>query len=305
MQERSSNFGLIVFCFFIIYFVWGSTYLANAWGLETLPPFFLAGFRFSIAGLLSLGYAALKAPLRLTKKEFYNTAFAGFMFFTIGNGFVVWGLQYVDSGMTALLIALQPLNIAILMWWMKSERLGAIAWIGLMVGLLGMYLLVDQPEFLGNREWIMGLIAILIGIGSWSYVSIYIADAQMPKQLIASAGWQMLFGSVFLFVISVAKGELNGFDFDLVSAKSWYSVIYLIIFGSIMAFTAFNYLLLRVSPTRVATAAYINPIVALFLGWWLNHEQLSSRSIIASSFLLGAVVLVNFGRKKKAKKTKA
>lgn len=302
-STKDSDFINIVISFIIIYFVWGATYLANAWGLHSFPPFLLAGIRFFIAGVLMVGYNVARGNFSMTLAQFKNLCLAGFLFFTIGNGFVVWGLQYVESGITALIIALQPLNVALMLWFMKGEKPDKTGWIGLIIGMVGMILLVGQADFMNDLNWLMGLGMIYIGIIAWAWVSIKISSFDMPKSLISSAGMQMLIGSIFLLIISFFKSEFSNFDYQAISQKSFYSMIFLITFGSIIAFTAFNYLLLKVSPFKVSTASYINPLVALYLGWLLNDEILSSRTIIASMFLLGAVVLINMGRQKKLSKS--
>jgi len=179
---------------------------------------------------------------------------------------------------------------------MKGEKPALTGWLGLALGMVGMVLLVGQPEFINDAEWMMGLGMIYIGIISWAWISIKMSSLDMPKSLILSAGLQMIIGGVFLFVLSFIKAEYVNFEFDSVTQRAFYSLLFLIVFGSILAFTAFNYLLLKVSPFKVSTGSYINPIVALYLGWLLNSEHISTKTIIASGFLLGAVILINLGK---------
>ncbi len=298
MEQKVESIYPIVISFFIIYIVWGSTYLANTWVLESIPPFLLSGSRFIVAGTIMLLIARIRGTLIFTKPQIKNAAFAGLMFFAIGNGLVVWGLQYVESGIAALLIALQPIVVALLLIFIKKELLSKISWIGLATGLLGMIVLIGQPQFVGNSQWMYGFIAIIIAIISWGYVSVWISSADLPSSVFQSAALQMLLGGIMLTIMSFAFNEPSRFVFHDVTLKSWVLLAYLVVFGSIIAFTAFNYLLLKVSPVKVSTATYVNPIIALFLGWWLNNEGITYNSILASGLLLIGVFLINVGKKR-------
>ena len=296
MDNKGSGFWLIVLCFAIIYIVWGSTYVAIAFALESLPPFLLASIRFMVAGLLILGYCWFQTGIKINRVQLKNASMGGFLFFALGNGAVVWGIQHVESGLAALIIALQPLNVAILLWMMKGERPNLLTWAGLLIGILGMALLIGQPHYMSNINWLLGLLAILVGMSAWAYMSVRIPDIEMPKPLVLSSGIQMLAGGIILVGFSAANQEFANMEL-IISLKSLLALGFLILFGSIIAFTAFNYLLIKVSPTRVATAAYVNPIVALFLGWWLNNENLSLQSVLASALLIGGVLMINLAKK--------
>jgi len=278
--------------FFTIYFVWGSTYLANAWAVKAIPPFLLAGIRFTVAGGLMLMLGLLFGVKKVTKEQIKNSLFAGFMLFAIGNGMVVWALQYVDSGMAALIVALEPLIVVMMMWWMKAERPKWNSWVGVLLGMIGMVFLVGQPHLASNSQFLLGVVAILVALIGWGYTSIWMTDANLPDSLFQSAALQMLFGGLILLLISSVLGEYNRFNPDLLTSKVLWSLVYLIVFGSILAFTSFNYLLKKVSPTKVVTSTYVNPVVALFLGWWLNSEVINSQSFLATALLIGGVIFI-------------
>jgi len=306
MSENQSekNLGLIVLAFFIVYIVWGSTYLANAWAVKAIPPFLLAGTRFTIAGLIMLLFCKLAGLSYTTKNQLRNTVYAGFFLFAVGNGLVVWALQYIDSGMAALIVALQPLVVALMMWKMKSQPPGNSTWVGIILGIIGMVILVGQPKLVSNWLGILGVLGVFVAIISWGYIAIWMTDADLPKSLFQSAGLQMLGGGIILLLIASLMGELGAFSWSNLTPKAVWSFVFLIVFGSIIAFTSFNYLILNVPPTKLVTSTYINPVVALFLGWWLNHEELNFQSMIATSFLLIGVFFINAQKNKKASVSK-
>jgi len=293
MTKQNSDFWLIGFSFFIIYFVWGSTYLANAWALEGFPPFLLASVRFIIAGGLMFLLGLLFGAEKVTLAQFKNTFFAGFMLFAVGNGMVVWSLQFVDSGMTALVVAFEPLIVALMMWRMKQERPKWNSWVGIVLGIIGMGLLVGQPHLVANPQFLMGVAAIFTALLGWGYISIWIVDANLPNSIFQSAALQMLSGGIILFFISTILGDYKTFDSTLITPKVLWSLLYLIVFGSIIAFTCFNFLLTKISPTKIVTSTYVNPVVALLLGWWLNHELISIQSLFAAGLLLIGVVFIH------------
>ncbi len=279
--------------FFVVYIVWGSTFLANAWGVKEIPPFLMASVRFLIAGALIMCVIPFFQKVSITKKQLKNSAFAGFFLFAMGNGLAVWSLKFIDSGISAMMLALQPLIVAMMYWAFKGKPPGQLTWVGIALGITGMSLLVGQPQLSGSTDALMGVGAILIALLGWGYIAIWIPDADLPDSTMQRSAWQMLTGGAMLLIISPLLGEWNGFDWREVSAKANWSVVYLIIFGSIMAFSCFNYLLRTVSPTKVVTSTYVNPIIAMFLGWWLNSEEVTGQSLVAAAIMLAGVVFIN------------
>lgn len=296
-KESSGNTLLIVAAFFSIYVIWGSTYLLNKIAVMELAPFLLASIRFTTAGLLifiiakTLGYS-----LHITRKQLINCILVGFMFLTFGNGVVVWALKYVDSGFTALEISAQPLVILILMRIIEGKKIQPMSIIGVILGVIGIFLLVNQKEFITQENTVIGMIMIFACMLSWGYGSIFVSKADFPKNYFINTGYQMFSGGIMLLICSYL------FDEPWIGPAEWssqvqLSMILLIVFGSIIAFTSFNYLLRVVSPEKVATSTYVNPIIALFLGWYLLDELITLQSIIAAFILLTGVYFINTKRK--------
>ena len=284
---------LVVLAFFAIYVIWGSTYLFNKIAVTELPPFFLASIRFISAGVLIMIIAKyLKFKIAITKKQFLNTLIAGFLFLVYGNGVFVWALRYVDSGFAALLAATQPLFVLFLMRLIDRKSMQKKSIIGVLLGLLGMYLLVSQKNIATSEGSALGIFMIFTCVLSWSYGSVFVSKADLPKNFFVSTGYQMLTAGTILFFGSLLFKE------TWVSPLDWsedvqLSMAFLIFFGGIVAFTSFNYLLKNVSTEKVATSAYINPIIAMLLGWYVLDERLSLQSIIASAVLLTGVYFIN------------
>lgn len=284
---------LVVLAFFAIYVIWGSTYLFNKIAVTELPPFFLASIRFISAGVLIMIIAKyLKFKIAITKKQFLNTLIAGFLFLVYGNGVFIWALRYVDSGFAALLAATQPLFVLFLMRLIDRKPMQKKSIIGVLLGLLGMYLLVSQKKIATSEGSALGIFMIFTCVLSWSYGSVFVSKADLPKNFFVSTGYQMLTAGTLLFFGSILFKE------TWVSPLDWsedvkLSMAFLIFFGGIVAFTSFNYLLKNVSTEKVATSAYINPIIAMLLGWYVLDERLSLQSIIASAVLLTGVYFIN------------
>ena len=283
---------LIVVAFVAIYIVWGSTYLFNKIAVSELPPFFLASIRFFIAGVLMIGLAIFsKQKLSISKKELLNSVAASFFFMVYGNGVFVWALKYVDSGFGALLASTQPLFVLFLLKLIDRKPFQKKSLIGVALGMFGMFLLVNQRELTTPEGSLLGIFMILTCVLSWSYGSVFVSIAKLPKSFLVSTGYQMLAASFILLTGSFSINE------HWSSPLTWSSnvqiaMLMLIIFGGVVAFTAFNYLLKVVSPEKVATSAYVNPVIALFMGWYFLDEKLTTQSLIASLILLTGVYFI-------------
>jgi drug/metabolite transporter (DMT)-like permease len=290
--KLNKNKILIILSFFSIYAIWGSTYLLNKIAVTEIPAFSLAALRFLIAGVLILVIAKiLKKPLQISKKQFINAVIAGFLFLVYGNGVFVWALNYIDSSFAALLASTQPLFVLILMRLIDGKRLQVKSIIGVILGMIGMYLLVSQQGISAKEGSLIAILVTFTCVLSWSYGSIFVSKADLAKNFFVSTGYQMISAGVFLLAISFCLQE------TWISPVNWsfnaqLSVVGLILFGGIVAFTSFNFLLKNVSPEKVATSAYVNPIVAMVLGWYVLDEQLSIQSIIASVVLLTGVYFI-------------
>ncbi|MCK0132187.1 EamA family transporter [Flavobacteriaceae bacterium F08102] len=293
-QPKSS---LVILSFFSIYVIWGSTYLLNKIAVTELAPFMLAGIRFFTAGILIFIIAKFMGiSLKLTRKQFVNTIIAGFLFLTIGNGFVVWALKYVDSGFAALEISAQPLIVLLLMRVFQGKRIRWMSMIGVLLGFIGIYLLVSQKQVLNQENSVLGMFMIFVCMFCWGYGSIFVSRADLPKNFFVNTGYQMLSGGAMLFLGSFVFGETWVLPSDW-SSDVQISMLLLVLFGSIVAFTAFNYLLKFVSPEKVATSTYVNPLVALVLGWYFLGEIITVQSILAAVVLLTGVYFINSKKK--------
>lgn len=283
---------LIIVAFISIYVIWGSTYLFNKVAVTELPPFFLASIRFSIAGVLMLMIARLlKLKFSITKKQFKNTVIASFFFLILGNSVFVWALQFVDSGFAALIASTQPLFVLLILRFIDRKPMQKKSIIGVTLGILGMYLLVSQQELVTSEKTILGILVMLGCVLGWSYGGVFVSKADLPKSFFVSTGIQMVVAGFVLAIISLSFQE----NWTLPTAWSsnvQVSMLLLIVLGGIVAFTAFNYLLKVVSTEKVATSAYVNPVIALFMGWYFLDEKISTQSIIASAVLLTGVYFI-------------
>lgn len=287
---------LIILAFFAIYIIWGSTYLLNKISVSQLPPFFLASVRFLFASMIIFIIAkSLGISLSISKKQLLNTTIAGFLFLTMGNGLAVLALKYLDSGFAALEISAQPLVILIMMRVFQGKPIKLMSYIGVVLGFIGIFLLVSQKEIINKEGQILGMILIFVCMLSWAYASIFVGKADLPKNSFVNTGYQMLTGGIMLGIISLVLNESWSLPTTWHPEVQW-AMIGLIVFGSIIAFTSFNYLLKEVSPEKVATSTYVNPIIALILGWWVLNEHISLQSIIAAGVLLTGVYFINTKR---------
>jgi drug/metabolite transporter (DMT)-like permease len=293
---------LILIAFIFIYVIWGSTYLFNKIIVTELAPFFIGAIRFITAGILIMIIAKLlKLKLYITKKQFLNCFIAGFLFLVYGNGVFVWALKFVDSGFAALLASTQPLFVLLLMRLVDRKPMQKKSIFGVSLGLLGMYLLVSQHDITSSEGSIIGIFMIFTCVLSWSYGSVFVSKADLPQNFFVSTGYQMLIAGTMLLLGSLIFNE------NWISPLSWSSnaqgsMLFLILFGGIIAFTSFNYLLKMVSTEKVATSAYVNPIIAMLLGWYVLDESLTLQSVIASIILLSGVYFITT-RKRIAKVT--
>lgn len=296
-MKRPKNTLLMVLAFFAIYVIWGSTYLLNKIVVQELPPFMLASVRFMVAGLLIFVLCKfLGISMAITKKQLRNCIIAGFLFLSVGNGFVVWALRYVDSGFAALEIAAQPLVVLILMRVLQGKKIHAMSLMGVMIGIIGIFLLVGQDQIIGQENSVQGIIMIFMCMLSWAYASLFVARADLPTNYFVNTGFQMFAAGIILMLGSLLIGEVWTSPMEW-SGPVQYSLLLLVVFGSIVAFTAFNYLLKIVSPEKVATSTYVNPIIALILGWFFLDEQITGQSIIAAMVLLTGVYFINTKKK--------
>lgn len=286
--------GRVLVAFAAVYVIWGSTYLAIRVAIETLPPLLMAGTRFLLAGSLLYGWMRLRGAERPQRAHWRSAAIVGGFLLLGGNGGVVWAEQRVPSGLTALLVATVPLWMTLLGWWLGHERRpNRRVAAGLFLGLLGVGLLV-AARGVGDPTGADPLGAVvLVGASlSWAYGSLWSRRAELPRSPFLATAMEMMAGGALLLVASGLRGEWLRLDPSAVSTRSLVAVSYLVVFGSLVGFTAYVYLLRASTPTRVATYAFVNPAVAVVLGWLVAGEALTHRTAGAAAIILTGVVLL-------------
>lgn len=293
LSGQLSEKWLIVLAFAVVYLVWGATYLFNAFAVAVIPPMLLAGCRFLTAGLLLYTFVRLRGQSHPSRKEWYNAFVLGVLFLSAGTGGVVWALQYIDSGLVALMVAIEPLLIMLLLWMLRGVRPKWGGWVGSILGITGMVILVGNPELSRHPMAWTGLIAICISLVAWGIASVMVGTLQLPRNRFLSSAMQMISGGVCLLFLSLLSGEAGSFDWAQLTLKAGLSWLWLVFFGSILAFSCFNYLLTKVSPEKVATSTYVNPVVAMVMGWAFNGESISASALLAGALMLTGVYFIN------------
>ncbi len=285
----------IALAFAAVYLVWGSTYLAILYAIETIPPFLMAGTRFLVAGAILYLWARLTGGTRPSKAQWVATAITGILMLAVGNGAVTWSEQRIPSGLAALFVATVALWMVLLEFLRKNgTRPTRLSILGLMLGFGGVAVLVGPAALTNARD--VDVLAALVLIGaslSWAAGSVYSRVLARPASAALGSGMQMLAGGVVLAIVGLSAGELTQLDVAEVTTRSALSVAYLIVFGSLVGFTAYAWLLRVCTPAAVATYAYVNPMVAMFLGWLIAGEEFSPRMIIAAAIILSGVALIN------------
>ena len=280
----------------VIYVIWGSTYFGIAVAIQTIPPFLMASLRFVIAGVILLAFDLVRHPEARrwpTRRQLIDSAIVGGLLLGIGNGFVSLGERTVPSGIAAILIAMMPLWFALLGWIYLRQRLPRIVVGAIGLGFLGTALLVWPAGEGANRFDAAGILVLFLAPLGWAHGSIYAAGrAKLPPSAWTASGLQMLAGAAFTLVEALVVGEPAAFDPSKVSLESALAVAYLVIFGSMLAYTTYGWLLRNAPLSLVGTYAYINPIVAIALGTVFLHEQISVRTVLAAGVILVAVAII-------------
>jgi drug/metabolite transporter (DMT)-like permease len=287
----------VIFAFAAVYVIWGSTYLAIKVAIETIPPFFMAATRFLAAGLLLYGFQRLRGAPRPTRTNWGAAAVVGALMLVGGNGGVVWAEQTVPTGLAALVVATVPFWMVVIDWARPGGRRPAgLTLLGVTLGLVGLALLVAPWETGAARVDLVGVAAIGLGALCWAGGSIYSRYAPLPKQGLLGTGMEMVAGGAMFMLVSLVAGEWTRVDPTAWSLPSWSGLIYLVIFGSLVAFSAYIWLLKATSPARAATYAYVNPVVAVFLGWAFANEPVTPRTLLAAAVIVAAVAIITVAR---------
>ena len=285
---------LVLLAFAAVYVVWGSTYLAIRIGVESFPPLILAGLRHLTVGLLLYPVLRKKTGIKPTAANWRTAIVAGALLLFIGNGGVSWAELTVPSGIAALLVATVSLWLVIVDWL----RPGGVkpvprVTVGLLMGFAGLALLVG-PAHLGGSERVdlRGAAVLVIASLAWACGSLYSKHGAMPSSPMLGVAMQSLAGGVILLIVGMFTGEIRGLHLGAISLRSWMALGYLVVFGSGIGFSAYIYILHKSTAARVATYAFVNPVVALFLGWLIAGETVTMRTVIAAAVILTAVILV-------------
>jgi drug/metabolite transporter (DMT)-like permease len=284
----------IVLAFAAIYLIWGSTYLAIRFAVETLPPFLMLFARFFTAGVLMYSFLRWRGVPRPSAREWAGAAVVGGLLLLGGTGAVGWAEQWIASGLAALIVAIVPVWMVVLDWAGPAKRkpTGAVI-AGLVLGLVGVAVLVGPVELSGGGQMqFIGSAVVVFGTLSWATGSVYGSRLPHPSSPWMSAALQMTSGGLLLLVFGTAMGEWSRVVPGQMSARSLGALAYLVVFGSLIAFAAYVFLLRHEAPARVGSYAYVNPVVAVFLGWALASEPVTLRTIAAAAIILTGVVLI-------------
>jgi drug/metabolite transporter (DMT)-like permease len=290
----------LILAFAIIYIVWGSTYLAIRYAVETLPPFLFAATRFLVAGTILYLWARTTGSPRPARIHWRNGFIIGTLLLLIGNGGVVWAEQTVPSGIAALLVAVVPIWLVLLDWLRPGGR--RPSWgvmFGVIVGLVGMVELIGLNDLQKSTIPLAGAVVLMLASLSWAAGTLYAKTAEMPHSLI-DAALEMIGGGTGLLIAATVTGEFSSLDISKVSKESALALLYLIIFGSLIAYSAYSWLVRHASPASVGTYAYINPVIAVLLGWLIAHEPITRQTLIGAGIIVGAVAIITTAQAKSA-----
>ncbi len=285
----------ILLALLAVYFPWGGTYLAMKFAVETLPPFLLAGIRFVIAGGLLYLWEVYKGTKTPEKPHWKSAAIIGGLMLLGGNSLVVWAEQTVSSSIAALIIATVPLWMTLLAWlWQGNSKPNIYVLLGLLLGFLGQILLVSNSFQFSSYDssQISGYLVLTFASLSWAVGSLYSRTAQLPNSALMSIAIQNIMGGMLCLIVGISLGELGQLSIGQISTRSFLSLTYLIFIGSIIGFSAYIWVLKAAEPAIASTYAYVNPVVAVFLGWAFANEQLTSKDAVAALIILASVFLI-------------
>ena len=281
----------ILLAFGAVYFLWGSTYLAIKYAVASIAPFVLGATRFVIAGVALYAFARWRGQPAPNRMEWRNAAITGVLMLAFGNGAVIWSEQTVPSGIVAIIVATVPLWMVLLDWLRpRGVRPKRTMFVGLTLGLIGIAVLVGSGA--RGHVPIMGALVLMLGSISWAIGSILTRHTERPRSAFVYSALQMLAASAAFAIMAVAFGELRGFTLDRVTMGAVAGWVYLIIFGSLIGYTAYIYLLGNVSAAKAATYAYVNPVIAVFLGWAVAKEPIGPRTLVAAAVILAGVAII-------------
>lgn len=328
-NRQGPSFLAIALALLVLYVVWGSTYLAIRIGVQTFPPFLMGSVRFAVAGAILLGVLQLFRGVRLTFRQCIDNSIGGFFMLLGGNGLVSWACQEIPSGIATLIVALNPLFFVgaewlLVAWAVHQQQKQSVAegtlegaqasslgsavlsslpnrWtqLGLLVGFLGLVILVAPSIWGTGREQfpLVRISALVWACLNWTIGSMYIRHVRQAAEPMAGASIQMLAGGFFMLLVSYFLGELDGFHFGQIAPEAWWSWWYLVLAGSLIGYTSFVWLIKHASPTLVSTYGYINPMIAVFLGWLVLGEPVGTRVLLASATIIAGVAMISWSKR--------
>lgn len=281
-----------------VYLVWGSTYLAIRYTVETMPPFLMAAVRFLLSGAILYGWLRRRGSSRPDRLHWRSAFIIGGLLLVGGNGGVVWAELTVPSGLAALLVSMVPLWMALFDWARPGgRRPGVQTMIGLVLGFIGLVILVGWKNLVSPFSLTPGVLALLFAPIAWSLGSVYAKRAPLPSSPFMTTSIEMMAGGALLLLVAAMTGEFQNFHISRFSNASWIGLVYLIIIGSLVGFTAYIWLLKHASLSVASTYAYVNPVVAVVLGWLVAGETLSTQTFVGGFVILAAVALITTGSK--------
>jgi drug/metabolite transporter (DMT)-like permease len=292
----------IILAFAIIYFVWGSTFLAIRVGVREVPPLVFASMRFFIAGLALYGWLRLKGIPSPGRREWISASILSVFIFVVDYGLLFWAEQRVPSGVAAVMLATIPVFMALSeIVFLRTQRLTLRLGMALLIGIAGVSVLVSRSIGLGEAPIDRrGAVALVIAAMSWSIASALTRKLALPESKAMSAGAQMLAGGILLALVATVFGEFRGFHLQAISRGAWFALVYLIVAGSIVGFTAYVWLIHHQSPTKVGTYAYVNPVVAVIIGYFLGGETIGPRTLTGTLLVLVSVIVITTTRTQKS-----
>ncbi len=293
LASRPSTWKVLL-AFGIIYFVWGSTFLAIRVGVSEVPPFLLAAMRFLLAGGALYAWMRARGTTSPSAREWLSASILAVLIFVLDYGLLFWAEQRVPSGIAAVMLATIPLFMALSeILFLRTQKLTARLGFALLIGIGGVAVLMSHSLTFGDVPIdTSGAVALIVGAMSWSIASALSRKLPLPSSKPMSSGAQMLCGGVFLLITAGALGEFRGFHPQAVSRGAWMALAYLVVAGSIIAFTAYVWLIHHESPTKVGTYAYVNPVVAVALGYFLGGETVGPRTLLGTILVLVSVVVI-------------
>lgn len=303
---KTASRAALIAAFATIYIVWGSTYLGMRVGVETMPPLAMAGARFFLAGIILFTFVRVRAGRGApwpTAEQWRANAIVGGLLLLCGNGLVMWAEQFIPSGVASLIIAVAPMFMVLIEWaFPGGRRPGPYTTFGLAVGFAGIVVLAEPWHHIndGTELPLKGVIAIICSSFFWALGSIFSRHVRNPAPAFSASAMQMLCGGAGLMIAAVIRGERAMIHLSAISGRSWLAFAYLVLVGSLVGYSTYAWLLKNSTPARISTYAYVNPVVAVFLGWLILDEPITRRTLLAAAIILTAVVIIIVRKNKRA-----